>query len=447
MNNLPSRAGALALGLAAFVVTGAAADRPNVLLIYADDLGSVDLNCYGATDLVTPNLDALAARGVRFTQFYSAAPVCSPSRAAVLTGRYPQRAGVPGNVSSAAGHAGMPTDQRTLAELLRAAGYTTAHVGKWHLGYTPETMPNGQGFDHSFGHMGGCIDNYSHFFYWNGPNRHDLYRNGIEVFAGGQYFPDLMVREIEGLLERKDERPLFIYWAFNVPHYPYQGDAKWLRYYQGRLPYPRDLYAAFTSTLDERIGRVLRKLDELGLREETIVIFQSDNGHSTEERAHRGGGSAGPYRGYKFSLFEGGIRLPAIISWPGHLPQGAVRDQLAVACDWLPTVLELCGAPAPAHRIDGASLLPVLRSPRAPGPHPTFHWRSGGGRANPQWAVRDGSWKLVVNGVDARPDEAVFLSDLGTDASETRNAAAEYPEVVQRLRRLHEEWLRTATEQ
>lgn len=448
MNHRQLRVGIGLLGLSLALVTPAAqVTRPNVLLIYADDLGSVDLQCYGAADLVTPHLDALAGRGVRFTQFYSAAPVCSPSRAALLTGRYPQRAGVPGNVSSASGQAGMPTEQITLAELLKDAGYATAHVGKWHLGYTAETMPNGQGFEHSFGHMGGCIDNYSHFFYWNGPNRHDLHRNGLEVFAGGQYFPDLMVDEIEGLLERRDDRPFFIYWAFNVPHYPYQGDEKWLRYYTGRLPYPRDLYAAFASTLDERIGRVLRKLDELGLREETIVIFQSDNGHSTELRAHEGGGSAGPYRGYKFSLFEGGIRLPAIISWPGHLPEGVVRDQLAVACDWLPTVLDLCGAPPPIQRIDGRSLLPVLHSERAPTPHSVFHWQSGGGRQTPQWAVREGDWKLVVNGVGARADESVFLSNLATDVSETGNAAPDYPEVVQRLHRRHEAWLREVTGQ
>ncbi len=418
-----------------------AADRPNVLLIYADDLGSVDLNCYGATDLVTPHLDSLAERGVRFTQFYSAAPVCSPSRAALLTGRYPQRAGVPGNVSSSAGHAGMPTSQTTLAELLAPAGYYTAHVGKWHLGYTPETRPNGQGFDYSFGHMGGCIDNYSHFFYWNGPNRHDLHRNGVEVFEDGRFFPDLMVEEIEAILEHRGQEPFFIYWAFNVPHYPYQGDEKWLRYYRDRLPYPRDLYAAFMSTLDERIGEVLRKLDALGLRDDTIIIFQSDNGHSEEERAHRGGGSAGPYRGQKFSLFEGGIRLPAIISWPNRLAQGETRDQLATACDWLPTLLDYCEVPLPSDlRLDGKSLRSVIKSPSAPSPHSAFHWESGGPRTKRQWAVRSGDWKLVANPRGGRVGESLFLSNLAKDFTETRNLAHEYPEMVEKLRSLHQDW-------
>lgn len=419
----------------------AAADRPNVLIIFTDDQGTVDLNCFGATDLETPHLDRLAGRGLRLTQFYSAAPICSPSRAALLTGRYPQRAGVPGNVSSSPGDPGMPPREVTLAELFREAGYFTAHIGKWHLGYTPETMPNGQGFDHSFGHMGGCIDNYSHFFYWAGPNRHDLHRNGVPVHHDGGYFPDLMVREILGLLEAPRTRPFFLYWALNVPHYPYQGDLKWLRHYTGRLPYPRDLYAAFTSTMDERIGQVLERLEDLGLTRDTLVVFQSDNGHSAEERAHHGGGSAGPYRSHKFSLFEGGIRVPTIVSWPGRLPAGETRTQFGTACDWLPTLLELTGVPLPEHRLDGRSLVPMLRSAGTASPHAHFHWQSGGSRQSPQWAVRDGDWKLVVNGVGAGPEEAVFLGHLGRDPGETRNLAADYQEIVQRLTRLHQAWL------
>ncbi|MCA9040826.1 MAG: sulfatase-like hydrolase/transferase, partial [Planctomycetaceae bacterium] len=221
-----------------------AAERPNVIMILTDDQGSIDANCYGATDLVTPAIDRLAAEGVRFTQFYSAAPVCSPSRAGFLTGRVPQRAGVPGNVSSAHGHAGMPAEQITIAEMFHDAGYRTAHVGKWHLGYNAETMPNGQGFDSSFGHMGGCIDNYSHFFYWAGPNRHDLWKNGEEIFRDGQFFPDLMVEEAKRFIETTNEQPFFMYWAINVPHYPLQGTEKWRKVY-ANLESPRDKYAAF----------------------------------------------------------------------------------------------------------------------------------------------------------------------------------------------------------
>ena len=166
--------------------------KPNVVLIFTDDQGTIDVNCYGAKDLYTVNLDRLAAEGTRFTQFYVGAPVCSPSRAALMTGRYPRCAGLLSNAPSDKGRPGMPTEQVTIAEMLKSAGYATGHVGKWHLGYTPETMPNGQGYDYSFGHMGGCIDNYSHFFYWQGPNRHDLWRNGTEVWHDGEFFGDLI---------------------------------------------------------------------------------------------------------------------------------------------------------------------------------------------------------------------------------------------------------------
>ena len=422
----------------------AADDRPNVILIYTDDQGSVDVNCYGATDLVTPAMDDLARRGVRFTQFYAAAPVCSPSRAALLTGRVPQRAGVPGNVSSHKGRSGMPAAQITIAELLRDAGYATGHVGKWHLGYTPETMPNGQGFDYSFGHMGGCIDNYSHFFYWNGPNRHDLWEDGAEIWRDGQYFPQLMVQQAHQFIREQRERPFFLYWPINLPHYPLQGRDKWREVYAD-LPAPRRMYAAFLSTMDESIGQLLAVLDELELRERTIVIFQSDHGHSHEERTFGGGGSAGPYRGAKFSLFEGGIRVPAMISWPAHLPQGQVRGQLATACDWLPTIVDLCGLTPPKHRLDGRSLVSVIESADSPSPHDVFHWQTGNPR-KPQWAVRQGDWKLIGNPQDTSrkaeltKDDRLFLTNLSDDVSELKNLAGQHPQVVGRLKALHEAW-------
>jgi len=451
------------------VEIGAAERRPNVLLIYTDDQGSVDVNCYGAKDLITPNMDALAADGVKFTQFYSAAPVCSPSRAALMTGRYPQRAGlarnassarggtggaagdgadgVGCNASSARGGTGMPTEQVTLAEMLKAAGYATAHVGKWHLGYTDDQMPNAQGFDYSFGHMGGCIDNYSHFFYWNGPNRHDLWRQGKEVWHDGEFFPDLMVAEASAFIEKHRDQPWFVYWPINTPHYPLQGTDKWRKRYEN-LDSPRDKYAAFVSTTDEAIGRLLAKIDELKLRDDTIVIFQSDHGHSTEQRTFGGGGNAGPYRGAKFSLFEGGIRVPAMIRWPGKIPAGATRDQLCTACDWLPTIAALCDVPLPKRKIDGKSLVDVIKSADAASPHEVFHWQSGGGRGGPQWAVREGPWKLIGNPRDTSnkaplgKNDRLFLVNLQEDVSEMKNIAADHPDVVQRLKRLHDSWIK-----
>lgn len=413
--------------------------KPNVIVILTDDQGSIDVNCYGAKDLYTPYMDALAGQGVRFTQFYVAAPVCSPSRASMLTGLNPHAAGLPGNTSSAKGHAGMPTDRYTMAEMMKDAGYTTAHIGKWHLGYTPETMPNGQGFDYSFGHMGGCIDNYSHFFYWNGPNRHDLWENGTEIWRDGEYFPDLMTQQAEDFIESHRDEPFFMYYAINLPHYPLQPDLKWREHYKD-LDRPRQDYAAFISTIDERIGQLVAKLEVLGLRDDTIIIFQSDHGHSTEQRTFGGGGSAGPYRGAKFSLFEGGIRVPAIISWPGHIPQGEVREQMALNIDWFATIADLCGISKP--KLEGKSLLPVIKSNAAPSAHTLFRWKSG-----KRWAVRKGDWKLLGRPHDTSdkgpldPEkDHFFLVNLAEDVSEMDNLAAKYPEKVSELLEAYKEW-------
>lgn len=427
----------------------AAERKPNVIVIYTDDQGSVDAGCYGATDLETPSIDALAKRGIRFTQFYAPAPVCSPSRAGMLTGRYPIRAGVPGNVGSKKGSVGMPAEQITMAEMFKSAGYGTAHIGKWHLGHEENTMPLAQGFDYSYGHMGGCIDNFSHFFYWSGPNIHDLYRNGKEVFADGEFFPDLMVQEAGQYMEDHRDEPFFMYFAMNVPHYPYQGSPWWLeKYNKDGVKYPRNLYNAFMSTLDERIGDLLARVDALGLSENTIVVFQSDHGHSNEERAHNGGGSSGPYRGAKFSMFEGGLRVPAIISWPGHLEEGTVRDQMSHGSDWFPTIAELCKIDITGYDIDGKSLVNVLKSPEAPSPHDHLIWANnvyGGYR----WAVRKGDWKLLGNPRDSSnkapitKDDKLFLVNLKDDIGEMNNVAKAHPEKLDELNQIFKDWEKT----
>jgi len=427
----------LLISPAAAINVAVADGSPNVILIYTDDQGSLDLNCYGSKDLFTPNLDRLATQGVRFTQMYSPSAICSASRAGLMTGRFPARAGVPGNVSSRKGDAGMPTTEVTIAEHLKHAGYKTGHVGKWHLGYTPETMPNGQGFDSSFGHMGGCIDNYSHFFYWNGPNRHDLWRNGKEIHLDGRFFLDLMVAEGSQFIQANRDGPFLLYWAINAPHYPMQGTAKWRERYK-HLPSPRRQYAEFVSTVDEKIGELIAEVDRLGLRKNTLIVFQSDHGHSTEERAFWGGGNAGPYRGAKACLFEGGIRIPSIASMPGTIPQGEVRDQMATGCDWFPTISELCGLKLPDRTYDGRSLVPVLKSADAKSPHDHFFWLLGRGK-NAQWAVHKGDWKLLGNATDKTDRQKtvkvdrLFLANLENDIGEKRNHAAQYPQVVQEL--------------
>lgn len=419
--------------------------KPNVVLIYTDDQGALDVNIYGAKDLYTPNIDALARKSVRFTQFYAAAPVCSPSRASLMTGRYPQRAELATNASSErGGKTEMPGSQVTMAEMFKSGGYATCHIGKWHMGYSPSTMPNQQGFDYSFGHMGGCIDNYSHYFYWQGPNRHDLWRNGEEIWEDGKFFPDLMVDEISRFLEKSKTKPFYLYWALNIPHYPLQGQEKWRKHYKN-LPSPRREYAALVSTMDEKVGAVLQKLKTLGLEENTIIILQSDHGHSEEERTFGGGGYAGPYRGSKFSLLEGGIRVPAMISWPGNLPKDEVRDQLAVNVDWFPTLAELCNVPLPNRKIDGKSLVEVINSSKASSPHDTFVWQSGGGES-PQWAVRQGDWKLLHNPMgdklsDAENGQKLYLFNLKNDVEEKKNESKQHLEIVDALTKKYQQWI------
>jgi arylsulfatase A-like enzyme len=322
-------------------------------------------------------------------------------------------------------------------------GYNTAHIGKWHLGYKTEMRPNAQGFDYSFGHMVGCIDNYSHYFYWNGPNKHDLYRNGKEVFYPGQYFPDLMVKEAGEFMEKSQHSPFFMYFAINMPHYPYQGDPKWLEYYNKKgVPYPRNLYAAFMTSLDDKIGDLLQKVNALGLSNNTIIIFQSDNGYSTEERAHFGGGSAGIYRGAKASLFEGGIRVPSIISWPGKIPKGQIRNQFAVNTDWFPTLAEYCNIKLPRNDLDGKSLVSVINSAAAE----TMHQEGYCWEFKKMWVARKGKWKLMGNPVDTSNKgtltdaDILFLVDLEADPSESTNVATSHPDIVNELKTQYQNW-------
>ncbi len=380
------------------------------------------------------------------TQYYAAASVCSPSRAGLLTGRYPWKVGVPNNAGPPPaadveqlgdrGNPGLHDSAVTLAELFQTAGYKTGHVGKWHLGDAQGSRPNDQGFTSSFGHVGGCIDNYSHFFYWNGPNRHDLWRDGRRVRINGKYFLDLMAEEVLRLINDSKSDPFFVYWALNAPHYPYQADSRWLEHYAGSQT-PRKEYAAFVSAMDERIGTVLDALEKGRLLENTIVLFLSDNGHSTEERAMRGGGNSGPYRGAKFSLFEGGIRLPAIVSWPRSLPKGESRDQIVHACDWMPTLCALAGVPTNEEPSDGHDLASVLRDPVSSSPRTTTLWKQGN-----RWAVRKGDWKLIYDPdlASSTPGEGLeeqfFLTRISQDPGETKNLARLRPKVVDRLRHM-----------
>jgi arylsulfatase A len=438
--------------------------RPNVVILFTDDQGTLDANCYGSTDLVTPNIDKLAATGVRFTQAYSHT-VCCPARAALLTGRHPQRGGVhfwtQGDMNAAQA-INMALEEVTLAEALKPAGYRTALYGKWHLGAHRDFGPKKQGFDEFLGIRDGFIDNYNHYFLHDA-GFYDLYEGTEPVFADQQYFPELMVRRCLAFIEENKQRPFFLYAPFNIPHYPEQALGQFEKLYKDIADPARRSYAAMISTTDHYIGLIMDKLESLGLRENTIVIFMSDNGHSEEThnriqvdnhksgypKGHfygaSGGGNTGKWIGQKGSFLEGGIRVPAIISYPAKLPQGQVRDQIVTAMDWFPTVLELCGVAqeAGAPRLDGHSILPLIASPDAESEYRgILHFAWGN-----DWAVREGDWKLIGTANRKTGKTNLSLHNLAAPHPEVEDYAAGHPELVDRLRRLHDTWAAEVTPQ
>ena len=383
--------------------------KPNVVIFYTDDQGTLDAGCYGSTDLHTPHIDRIAANGVRFTQAY-AHTVCCPSRAALLTGRHPQRSGInswtQGDMKGPDG-INMALEEITIAEALKSAGYRTALFGKWHVGSHRDYGPTKQGFDEFFGIRNGFIDNFNHYFLHR-KGYHDLYEGTTEVFKDGEYFPDLITKRALQFVDKNRASPFLLYLGFNIPHYPEQALKEHTELYKD-LPMPRRSYAAITSTTDHYIGLVLNKLEELKLTENTIVIFQSDNGHSEEDKkginiqdhtsglpkghyysAHGGGGNTGKWIGAKGTFLEGGIRVPSIVSWPAKLPKGEVRDQAVTIMDWFPSLIEWCGVKNLDVKLDGRSLQPIIDSPDIKTAHPVIHfqWQN-------EWAVREGDWKLI----------------------------------------------------
>ncbi|KIL41326.1 sulfatase [Gordoniibacillus kamchatkensis] len=418
--------------------------RPNVIIFYCDDLGYGDLGCYGSEAMKTPHLDRLAAEGIRFTNWYSNSPVCSPSRAALLTGRYPARAGVSHILGGKRGTAGLPLGQTTLAQTLKANGYRTALFGKWHLGASAEYGPNAHGFEEFYGFRAGCIDYYSHIFYWEqgrGVNPvHDLWHNETEVWDNGRYMTELITeKSVEYIEEAREEQPFFLYVAYNAPHYPMHAPKRYVDRFPD-LPPDRRIMAAMIAAVDDGVGEIVEALKRKGMYEDTVIFFSSDNGPSTEARNWLDGtedlyygGSAGLFRGHKASLFDGGIREPAILSYPAGLQGGRVSGELCAMMDLYPTLLELAGigeGEGAAAGCDGASLCPMLQG-AAPMPERRLYWEYGD-----QLAVREGKWKLVLNGkldFSRAAADPVHLSDLEHDPGERINLAGQYPDIVQQL--------------
>ncbi|WP_082577487.1 MULTISPECIES: sulfatase-like hydrolase/transferase [unclassified Massilia] len=412
-----------------------AADRkdrqPNIVFILADDLGYADLGVYGNTDFTTPNLDRLAAQGVRFTQAYANSAVCSATRFGLITGRYQYRlrGGLEEPIAGASKTIGLPPQHPTLPSLLKKAGYRTALFGKWHLGYLPVFGPLKSGYDVFFGNYGGAIDYFTHKPGVGPEVPEDLYEGEVPVHKVGYYTDLLAERATEYIGQQDGKQPFFLSLHFTAPHWPWEGpgdeavsrDIGNIFHYDGG-----DLvtYGKMVTGLDTAIGRVLDALRRKGLADDTIVIFTSDNGGERFSKTW-------PFSGQKTELLEGGIRVPAIVRWPRRLGAGTTTDQVAISMDWLPTLLAAAGgAPDPAYPPDGQDLLPVLTGQRAPGER-TLFWRY---KANAQRAVRSGNWKyLRLNGND-------FLFDVSVDQRERANLAQRHPDVFDKLKGEWESW-------
>ncbi len=426
--------------------------QPNVIIFFTDDQGYGDLSCMGATDFRTPNLDRMANDGVRFTDWYSNSPVCSPSRAALLTGRYPGNAGVRSILRGHRQTTGLPSSVPTLATMLRDAGYQTAMAGKWHLGLTEDSRPQSHGFDRSFGFFAGCIDYYSHIFYY-GANRpgpglnptHDLWEDNEEIWRNGEYFTELVAdKAMEYLREMSaTDKPFFLYVPFNAPHYPMHAPQEYMDRF-AELPWDRQAMAAMISAVDDAIGKIMNEVERLGAAANTLSFFTSDNGPSRETRNWLDGnqdpyygGASGGLKGHKFSLFEGGVRMPAIAHWPEQIGAGVVSGEPCASMDIVPTVLDAVGVDASRYELNGVSLLDHLTSDTQLEDRPIF-WELGS-----QTAVRRGKWKLVLNGQLVEHEDPIaedHLSNLDDDPSESVNLAGQEPAITSELKRLADNW-------
>jgi arylsulfatase A-like enzyme len=405
---------------------------PNVVLIITDDVGYGDIGSYGAPDIKTPNIDRLAKEGVRLTDFY-AAPTCTPTRAALITGRYQQRVKLerPLGTAGAALEQGLSTTGRSLPQLLKNNGYRTALIGKWHLGFKPEFGPNAHGFDYFFGFLSGYIDFYTHTRGTDGLQ--DLFENTAPVQEQG-YMTDLITARTIQFIEQRAAEPFFLEVAYNAAHWPFQPPDHYSKAanngaFQGpedSTPATRKDYVAMLERADAGVGQILRKLDALGLTKNTLVIFTNDNGGEWLSRN-------APLFHRKDTLWEGGIRVPAIFRWPGRLPAGKTSRQAGITMDLTASILAATNTPVPPDaRLEGLNILPILEG-RSPLVDRTLFWRISVPNRQ-QRAVRSGDWKLLLDGDD------LLLYDLRADIGERNDLARQRPDLVAKLRPLISEW-------
>ena len=442
--------GVVAVGSVAGVGLGQAAPRTNIVIITADNLGFHDTGCYGNQEIKTPNIDQLAEQGVRCTSFYSASPTCTVSRASLLTGRYPQRHGLTHQLRTSQDLSidenlgvGLRPSELLIPQFLKPQGYATACFGKWNIGFAPGSRPTERGFDEFFGHASGNMDYYTHVY----KGRNDLYR-GTEPAKVDGYSTDLFARAACDFLRRKANEPFLLYLPFNAVHYPgrlnkapgepcvWQAPDEYFSMY-GYAPDTLDVkqrYQATVTALDAGIGRVLKQIDALGLRENTLLIFLSDNGAFA---AQMDCASNKPYRTEKAMIYEGSVRVCCLVRWPGRIPPGTVCDQTLVSMDFFPMILKAAGAALPDDRIiDGRDPTSTLAG-KATSPHESLFWQY-----NRSSAVQRDRHKLVK----PRTGKSWELYDLAADPGETKDLAKEKPDVAARLTREFERWTVTVRE-
>ena len=394
---------------------------PNIVLILADDMGYAEMGTQGNTDVPTPNIDSLAKQGVRFTSGYVSAPLCAPTRAGLMTGRYQQRFGFetnPGPEDYADEKFGLPRSEPTIAERLKSSGYVTGMFGKWHIGYKPELQPTARGFDKFFGFLSGA-SNYLPVGR-RGGSRNPILR-GTQPVAEQAYLTDAFGREAVAFIEKHRASPFFLYLPFNAVHAPLEASEKFRRQFDAIKDPNRRTFATMLAAMDDNIGRVLDALRKHGLEEQTLVFFISDNGGPTPQTTS----SNVPLRGYKGHLLEGGIREPFIIQWKGHLPAGTVDDRPVIQLDVLPTAMAAAGLTiSPDWKLDGVNLLPYLRGEQTGLPHETLYWRF-----QDQYAIRRADWKLVQTRTDSTPR----LYNLAKDIGESTDLADKEPAKLKEL--------------
>jgi arylsulfatase A-like enzyme len=399
-----------------------AASPPNLVIFYADDLGWGETGVQGNKDIPTPNIDAIARNGIRFTSGYVAATYCSPSRAGLLTGRYPTRFGHEFN--SVANATGLRLDQRTIADRLKGLGYTSATVGKWHLGAGPEYRPTKRGFDEFYGTL-----NNTPFFHPTNFVDSRISNDVRPVTDPNFYTTDAYTDRSIDWLEKNKSKRWFLYLPFNAQHAPLQAPKKYLERFPKITDEKRQLFAAMMSAMDDGIGRVMAKIRAMGQEENTLVFFIADNGGPTASTTSHNG----PLRGFKMTTFEGGPRVPFLAQWKGTWPAGKVYDFPVMNLDVLPTIVTAAGGKIDASwKLDGVDLAPYVTGKNAARPHQTLYWRYG-----PQWGIRHGDIKLVVSkGGGPSPE----LYNLADDIGESKDLAGAQTAKVKELQALWDKW-------